>query len=65
MVTGVEQAHDGVLGRHPAGEGEPEVGPLQQGQMGLEAGPARIARTGVLEAAVHAHARPAAKVDER
>ncbi len=35
MIARIQQAHDGVLGRQPTGECEPEVGTLKQGQMGL------------------------------
>jgi hypothetical protein len=52
VVAGVEQSQDGVFGRHPTGEGEPELRSLEQCQMGLEAGAARVARARVLEAAI-------------
>ena len=39
----------------PLAKANPNARPLEQGQVGLEAGPAGVARPGVLEAAVHAH----------
>ena len=52
MVARAQEAHHRILGRQPAGEGEPEVRPFEQRQVPLEAGAGRVARPGVLEAAM-------------
>ena len=55
VVTGLEEAEDGILGGQAAGERDPEGGALQGGQGVLEGGAGRVAGAGVLIAQVLAH----------